>query len=220
MWEKDWLFSGGSRRKGETMSNQESVGTIFAEGLWKNNPVFTLLLGLCPALGVTSTVENGIGMGLATTFVLLCSNIVISLLRHTIPKKMRIPCFIVIIASFVTIVELVMQAYTPALSKALGNFIPLIVVNCTVLGRAEAFAYKKGLFKSMADGIGMGLGFTLALSMMGFVREILGNGSVLNISLFGENFQPILVMIMAPGAFMTLGFLLALINYLNKRKAN
>ena len=159
-------------------------------------------------------------MGLATTFVLVWSNIVVSLLRHIIPKKMRIPCFIVIIASFVTIVELVMQAYTPALSKALGNFIPLIVVNCIVLGRAEALAYKKGLFESMADGIGMGLGFTLALSMMGCVREILGNGSIWNIALFGENFHPILVMIMAPGAFLTLGFLLALINYLNKGKAN
>ncbi len=198
---------------------KHTVGGLLKDGFWTSNPVFVLLLGMCPVLGVTSSVENGLGMGLATTFVLFMSNVVVSLLRPIIPKKMRIPCFIVIIASFVTIVEMVTQAYTPALYKSLGLFIPLIVVNCIVLGRAEAFAFKNNLWWSMVDGLAMGIGFTFALVCMGAVRELLGNGSLLNVGIFGESFQPVLIMIMPPGAFLTLGFLLALMNYLNRRAA-
>jgi len=194
------------------------AATVLKDGIWKNNPVFTLLLGMCPVLGVTSSVENGVGMGVATAFVLVMSNLVVSLLRNIIPKKMRIPCFIVIIASFVTIVEMLTQAYAPGLYKSLGLFIPLIVVNCIVLGRAEAFAFKNGVLLSIIDGLSMGIGFTLALAMMGAVREILGGGALMGISLFGENYNPVLIMIMPPGAFLTLGFLLAGKNYLNKRK--
>jgi len=198
------------------MAGKQSIGTMFKEGLWNSNPVFILLLGMCPVLGVTSSVENSLGMGIATTFVLFMSNIVVSLLRNVIPKKMRIPCFIVIIASFVTIVEMVSQAYTPALYKSLGLFIPLIVVNCIVLGRAEAFAYKNGLLRSMVDGLAMGIGFTFALVCMGAVREVLGGGAFLGMDLFGKDYNPVLIMIMPPGAFLTLGFLLALMNYLNR----
>ena len=198
------------------MSNKQSIGTMFRDGLWNSNPVFILLLGMCPVLGVTSSVENALGMGVATTFVLFMSNLVVSLLRHIIPKKMRIPCFIVIIASFVTIVEMVSQAFTPALYKSLGLFIPLIVVNCIVLGRAEAYAYKNGLFRSMIDGLAMGIGFTFALVCMGAVREILGGGAFLNMDLFGKDYNPVLIMIMPPGAFLTLGFLLAGMNLLNR----
>jgi Na+-translocating ferredoxin:NAD+ oxidoreductase subunit E len=201
------------------MSKNVSLGTIFTEGLWRSNPVLILLLGLCPTLAVTSSVINGLGMGLATTFVLVMSNLVVSSLRGIIPKKMRIPCFIVIIASFVTIVEMLTQAYTPVLSKALGVFIPLIVVNCIVLGRSEAFAYKNGLVLSFLDGIGMGIGFSIALGIMGGIREILGNGSLLGINLFGEHFSPILIMIMPPGAFLTLGYLLGLVNHINRVRA-
>lgn len=182
---------------------------VFKDGIWENNPVFTLLLGMCPTLGVTSSVENGVGMGIATAFVLVMSNLVVSILRNIIPKKMRIPCFIVIIASFVTIVEMLTQAYAPSLYKSLGLFIPLIVVNCIVLGRAEAFAYKNGILLSIIDGLSMGIGFTLALAMMGAVREVLGGGTLFGITLFGESFNPVLIMIMPPGAFLTLGFLLA-----------
>lgn len=201
------------------MSNNQSIGPVFTEGLWRSNPVLILLLGMCPALGVTSSAINGIGMGLATTFVLVMSNLVVAALRGIIPKKMRIPCFIVIIASFVTIVEMLTQAYTPALYKALGVFIPLIVVNCLVLGRSEAFAFKNSIFRSLIDGIGMGIGFTLALGAMGVVREILGNGSAFGVSLFGEGFSPILIMLMPPGAFLTLGYLLGFANYINRVKA-
>ncbi len=198
------------------MSKKLSTGTIFTEGLWRSNPVLILLLGLCPALGVTSSAINGFGMGLATTFVLVMSNLVVSSLRGIIPKKMRIPCFIVVIASFVTIVEMLTQAFTPALFKALGVFIPLIVVNCAVLGRSEAFAYKNTVLRSLVDGIGMGIGFTLALGVMGGIREILGNGSLFGISLLGESFNPVLIMIMPPGAFLTLGYLLGLANHINR----
>lgn len=194
------------------------AAAIFKEGIWENNPVFTLLLGMCPVLGVTSSVENGLGMGLATAFVLVMSNLVVSVLRNIIPKKMRIPCFIVIIASFVTIVEMLTQAYAPSLYRSLGLFIPLIVVNCIVLGRAEAFAFKNGILLSIIDGLSMGIGFTLALTMMGAVREVLGGGALLGFSLFGEHYNPVLIMIMPPGAFLTLGFLLAGKNYLNKMK--
>ena len=179
--------------------------------------MFVLLLGLCPTLGVTTSAFNGLGMGLATTFVLLMSNIVVSTIKRYIPDKVRIPSFIVIIASFVTIVELVMQAYLPDLFTALGLFIPLIVVNCLVLGRAEAFASKNNIITSAIDGLGMGLGFTMALVMLGAVREILGSGS-----LFGLKFiqgDGMIVFVLAPGAFIALGYLIVLINMINKREA-
>lgn len=186
----------------------------FSKGFVKDNPVFVLLLGLCPTLGVTSTAINGLGMGLATTFVLVMSNIVVSLAKNAIPDKVRIPTFIVIIASFVTIVELVMQAFVPALFDALGLFIPLIVVNCLVLGRAEAFASKNNLWSSIVDGMGMGLGFAFALTLLGAVREILGSGAV-----FSFKFIPgdgMLVFVLAPGAFIALGYLIAIMDRFKK----
>ncbi|MGB3976230.1 MAG: electron transport complex subunit E [bacterium] len=201
------------------MSEKQSSVSILTEGLWRSNPVLVLILGTCPTLAVTSSALNGLGMGLATTFVLFMSNVAISLLRNIVPKKMRIPCFIVIIASFVTIVEMLMQAYAPALSKALGVFIPLIVVNCIVLGRAEAFAYKNGVFHSFLDGLGMGIGFSLMLFIMGSIREVLGNGTLLGNSIFGENFSPMLIMIMPPGAFLAFGYLLGLANRINRARA-
>jgi electron transport complex protein RnfE len=186
----------------------------FTKGFIKENPVFTLLLGMCPTLAVTSSAENGLGMGLATTFVLVSSNIVVSLVKNLIPDKVRIPAFIVIIASFVTIVELVMQAYVPALFEALGIFIPLIVVNCIVLGRAEGFASKNNFASALIDGIGMGLGFTMALFILGSLREILGAGSIMNYK-FIEG-DGILVFILSPGAFIALGYLIALMNRIKK----
>ena len=186
----------------------------FTKGFIKENPVFVLLLGLCPTLGVTTSAINGMGMGLATMFVLVMSNLVVALIKNQIPDKVRIPAFIVIIASFVTIVELSMQAYTPALFDALGLFIPLIVVNCIVLGRAEAFASKQSLWSSIVDGAGMGLGFTFALTLLGGVREILGSGAF-----FGFKFIPgdlMLVFVLAPGAFIALGYLIALMNRIVK----
>ena len=189
----------------------------FSRGFFRENAVFVLLLGLCPTLGVTTSALNGLGMGLATTFVLLMSNIVVSIIKRYIPDKVRIPSYIVIIASFVTIVELVMQAYVPDLFAALGLFIPLIVVNCLVLGRAEAFASKNNLITAAIDGMGMGLGFTMALVMLGAVREILGSGS-----LFGLKFiqgDGMIVFLLAPGAFLALGYLIVIINKINKKKA-
>ncbi len=182
----------------------------FTKGFIKENPVFVLLLGLCPTLGVTSTAINGLGMGLATTFVLVMSNLVVSLIKNAIPDKVRIPSFIVIIASFVTIVELTMQAYTPALFEALGLFIPLIVVNCIVLGRAEAFASKQTVFSSVIDGLGMGLGFAFALTILGAVRELLGSGNIFGLELMKGDLM--LVFVLAPGAFIALGYLIALMN--------
>ena len=186
----------------------------FTKGFIKDNPVFVLLLGLCPTLGVTTTVINGLGMGLATTFVLVMSNLVVSLIKNAIPDKVRIPAFIVIIASFVTIVELSMQAYTPALFEALGLFIPLIVVNCIVLGRAEAFASKNSIGSSVIDGLGMGLGFAFALGLLGAVREILGSGAILSFK-FIEG-DGMLVFVLAPGAFIALGYLIAIMNKFKK----
>jgi electron transport complex protein RnfE len=188
--------------------------TNFTKGFIKENPVFVLLLGLCPTLGVTSSAFNGLGMGLATTFVLVCSNIVVALVSKQIPDKVRIPSFIVIIASFVTIVELSMQAYVPALFEALGLFIPLIVVNCIVLGRAEGFASKQSVASSAIDGLGMGLGFSFALTLLGGIREMLGNGSIFDWK-FVEG-DGILIFILSPGAFIVLGYLIALINKLRK----
>jgi electron transport complex protein RnfE len=162
----------------------------FVKGLWEEVPPFRLVLGLCPTLAVTKSVENGIGMGVALTFVLVCSNILVSLLRNVIPAKVRIACFIIVIATFVTVVELLMQAFAYPLFLSLGIFIPLIVVNCIVLGRSEAFAYKKGVMPSIADALGMGIGYTLALSLLGAIREVLGSGAILGINVCGPSFEP------------------------------
>ena len=184
------------------------------KGFIKENPVFVLLLGMCPTLGVSTSAINGLGMGLATTFVLVSSNMVVSMVRNIIPDKVRIPSFIIIIASFVTIVELVMQAFLPGLFDALGLFIPLIVVNCIVLGRAEAFASKNSVGSSIIDGLGMGLGFAFALTLLGSIRELLGSGDVFGINLLDGDLM--LVFILAPGAFIVLGYLIAIINKINK----
>lgn len=197
-----------------------SLVATFIKGLWKENPVLVLLLGMCPTLAVTSNAVNGLGMGLATIFVLFGSNVVISLIRNIVPKKIRIPCYIVVIATFVTIVDLLMQAYAPpSLNKALGIFIPLIVVNCIVLGRAEAFASKNNLIKSMADGLGMGMGFTLALVALGGAREFLSAGSFFAYKIITPWTIKFMLPSSSPGAFIILGFFLAFMNWLNIRKA-
>ena len=199
----------------------KSIVQEFTKGLWAEIPPFRLVLGLCPVLAVTKSVENGIGMGLATTFVLVCSNLLVSALRKSIPQKVRIACFIIVIATFVTIVELVMQAYAYPLFQKLGIFIPLIVVNCVVLGRAEAFAYKNSVVASVADGLGIGVGFTLSLAALGAVRESLGIGTLTfwetPITLFGPSFQPFSFMVEAPGAFVCLGLMLCVMNLLGKK---
>lgn len=195
-----------------------SAMSVFKDGFWKNNAVFKQVLGMCPTLAVTTSAINGIAMGLASTAVLVCSNFVVSLVKNIVPAKVRIPAYIVIIASFVTVIDLVMNAYVHDIHKVLGLFIPLIVVNCVILGRAESFASKNSLFSSIFDGLGIGLGFTFALFILGSVREILGNGSILGISFFGEWFQPAIVMILPPGAFIALGFILFIINYLENKK--
>jgi electron transport complex protein RnfE len=187
----------------------------FTKGFIKENPVFVLVLGMCPTLGVTSSAINGLGMGLATAFVLMMSNVVISMVKSLIPDKVRIPSFIVIIAAFVTVVQLIMQAYIPELYKSLGLFIPLIVVNCIVLGRAEAFAAKNSVFSSAIDGIGIGLGFTFALVLLGSIREILGSGMLFNFTIYPEHYVT-LIFVLAPGAFIVLGYLIALINRIKK----
>ena len=188
---------------------------IITKGILKENPTFVLVLGMCPTLGVTSTAINGLGMGFATMVVLIMSNAVISLIKGIIPDKVRIPAFIVVIASFVTIIEMLMKAYVPALYASLGVFIPLIVVNCIILGRAEAFASKNGIFDSVLDGIGIGLGFTLSLTVVGMVREALGAGSIFGFS-FAEGVMPLLF-ILAPGGFLVLGYLMVLFNKLAKK---
>ncbi|MBI4776844.1 MAG: electron transport complex subunit E [Deltaproteobacteria bacterium] len=190
----------------------------FTKGLWREVPPFRLVLGLCPTLAVTTAAENGLGMGLAFTFVLVCSNMLVALLRKLIPSKVRLASYIVIIASFVVVVELCMQAYTFKLYEALGIFIPLIVVNCIVLGRAEAFASKNGVMLSMADGLGMGIGYTAALTVIGGMRELLGNGSVFGVSVMWSSFEPFGFMLKAPGAFVCLGFLLGLMNIIGAKK--
>jgi len=191
---------------------------IFLNGIFKENPTFVLFLGMCPTLAVTTAAVNGLGMGLSTMAVLVCANIFISLLRKFIPDKVRIAAYVVVIASFVTVVEMLMKAYVPALSKSLGLYIPLIVVNCIILGRAEAFASKNGILKSAVDGLGMGLGFTGALTIIGSIREVLGAGSIFGISLFGEAFQPMTIMILPPGAFLTLGLIVMTINIISAKK--
>ena len=193
----------------------------FTKGLWNEIPPFRLVLGLCPTLAVTKTVENRLGMGMSTTFVLVFSNILVSMLRKVIPAKVRIACFIIIIATFVTVVELLMQAYTYPLFLKLGIFIPLIVVNCILLGRAEAFASKRGIVPSLADGMGIGIGFTLSLAALGAVREIFGSGTLTiwesSIQIFGPSFQPFSFMVEAPGAFVCLGLMLCLMNLVGKK---
>ena len=189
----------------------------FTKGFVKENPVFVMALGLCPTLAVTTSVVNAIGMGLAATFVLVFSNMFISLIKNLIPSKIRIPAFIVVIASFVTIVDMVMHAYLPAIHKSLGLFIPLIVVNCIILGRAEAFASKNNVFNSILDGLGMGLGFTLALVIIGSIREILGAGQLLGFNVLPQTYKPMLIAILAPGAFIVMGLLMGLMN-LKKKK--
>jgi electron transport complex protein RnfE len=191
----------------------------FTKGFLRENPVFVLLLGMCPVLGVTSSAINGLGMGLATTFVLVMSNMVVSLVKNQIPSKVRIPSFIVIIASFVTIVEMVMEGFLPELYNQLGLFIPLIVVNCLILGRAEAFASKHNFVSSLIDGLGMGLGFTFALTLLGAVREMLGSGTIFNVSFIPDDAHTFLLFVMPPGAFIALGFLIAFINRLKHKRA-
>ena len=186
-------------------------------GLIKENPTFVLMLGMCPTLGTTTSALNGMSMGLATTFVLICSNVVISLLKNLIPDKIRIPAFIVIIATFVTIIQMAMEAYIPALYDSLGLFIPLIVVNCIVLCRAEAFAAKNNPFASLCDGLGIGLGFTFGLTLLGIVRELLGTGALFSLRVFPEEYG-VLIFVLAPGAFITLGYLIAIINKLRTSK--
>ena len=185
-------------------------------GVIKENPTFVLVLGMCPTLGTTTSAENGFGMGVATMAVLIMSNIVISLIKNVIPDKVRIPAFIVVIASFVTVIQMLMQAFVPSLYASLGVFIPLIVVNCIILGRAEAFASKNGVFDSALDGVGIGLGFTLSLTVIGAVREVLGSGAIFGYDLGIGNYMP-LVFVLAPGAFLVLGFLMVLFNKFLKK---
>lgn len=188
---------------------------VLMNGIIKENPTFVLLLGMCPTLGTTSSAINGMGMGLATMFVLICSNVVISSIKHIVPDMVRIPVFIVVIASFVTVLQMLMQAYVPALYATLGLFIPLIVVNCILLGRAEAFAAKNSPLASFFDGLGMGLGFTIALTLLGGIREFLGTGKLFDIAIMPEQYG-MLVFVLAPGAFIVLGYLIAIVNRMKK----
>jgi H+/Na+-translocating ferredoxin:NAD+ oxidoreductase subunit E len=197
---------------------QVGIGTEFMKGLWDQNPVLRALLGLCPTLAVTTSAENGLGMGVATTFVLLCASLIISLVRKAIPSQVRIASFIVVIATFVTIVDLTMKAQLPALSKSLGAFIPLIVVNCLILGRQEAFASKNNPFRSLIDGLGMGLGFTVTLVVLGAVRELLGNRTIFGVQLLPDMWEPWIVMILPAGAFLTLGLMLGVVNKITQRR--
>ena len=191
---------------------------VLLNGLWKENPTFRLLLGMCPTLAVSTAAVNGIGMGLAATAVLTCSNIFVSLLRNFIPNEVRIPAYVVIIASFTTMVELLLKAFVPALDQALGLYIPLIVVNCIILARAEAFASSNNVWLSTMDGLGMGMGFTLALTAFAAIREAIGAGTVFGIPVFGGGFEPVMVFLMTPGGFITLGLLLGGINFLSRKK--
>jgi electron transport complex protein RnfE len=195
----------------------KTIAERIKNGVLVENPTFVQVIGMCPTLAVTTAAKNGIGMGLATTAVLIGSNVFISLLRKFIPSKIRIPAYIVIIASFVTLVEFLMQGFVPALYKQLGLFIPLIVVNCIILARAEAYASKNDILTSLFDGLGMGLGFTLALTVIGSVREILGAGQWFGIQIMPSSYQPAIIMILAPGAFFTLGILMAILNYIRNR---
>lgn len=200
------------------MAGKSKALTVLTNGLLKENPTLRLLLGMCPSLAVTTLAKNGIGMGIATTAVLICSNVVISLIRKIVPDKVRIPIYVTLIAGFVTIVEMLMKAYFPDLNKQLGIYIPLIVVNCIILARAEMFANKNGPLLSALDGLGMGLGFTGALFVIGSVREILGAGTWMGITLTADLFDPATIMILPPGGFLVMGCLIALVNKLSRRK--
>ena len=191
---------------------------VLTDGILKNNPTFRLMLGMCATLAVTTSAINGFGMGVSTMVVLIFSNIFISLLRKVIPNEIRIPCFIVVIATFTTIVDLVLHAYVPTLHAALGLYIPLIVVNCIILARAEAFASKNGPIISAVDGLGMGLGFTCSITLIGIIRELIGNGTVFGISLLGPSYQPMLLLVLAPGGFITYGLVLGIINAITARR--
>lgn len=201
------------------MGEKNSKLSILTKGIIKENPVLVLLLGTCPTLATTTSALNGLGMGVSTLAVLVCSNIVIALLKNVIPSKVRIPCYIVVIAGFVTIVQLMLKAYMPALDAALGLFIPLIVVNCIILGRAEMFASKNGVIDSALDGLGMGIGFTLALGVMGLIREFLGAGTLFNIQVTPDALTPAGIFMLAPGGFFIFAILIAAINYFTKGKA-
>lgn len=203
------------------MAKNNQLRGVFVNGIFNENPVFRLVLGACPVIAVTTSVTNAIGMGMAATLVLLGSNLVISTLRSFIPNKVRIPAYMVVISTFVTIIQLLMQAFVPALYEALGIFLPLIVVNCIILARAEAFAGKNAVMPSIADGIGMGIGFTFALILISAVREFFGTGSIMGFQLMGASFEPVLLFILAPGGFLVFGLLLGIINAIvDKRKAN
>lgn len=199
------------------MSEKKTLSGIFFNGIIPENPTFRLVLGTCPTLATTTSALNGLGMGAAAAFVLVCSNVAISLLRRFIPDKVRIPAFIVVICTFVTMVQLLMQAFVPSLYASLGIFIPLIVVNCIILARAEAFASKNPPLASAADGLGMGVGFTLALTLMGAVRELIGNGSIFGVSVLGASYEPMLLIVLASGGFLTFGLLLGLFNLAEKK---
>ncbi len=196
-----------------------SLAREFTKGFVSENPVFRLALGLCPVLAVTTSLKNGVGMGVAATFVLVGSNVIVSMIRKGIPARIRIPCYIVVIASFVTVVDLVMAGYTPELHKNLGIFIPLIVVNCIILGRAEAYASKNSVGRSLIDGLGMGLGFTFALIVIASVREIIGTGKIWDLVLLGESYNPVLMAVLSPGAFITLGLLIGLFNLIEQKRS-
>ncbi len=194
------------------------LSRVFYNGLINENTIFVQAIGLCALLAVTTSATNGLAMGIAVTIVTIGSNIVVSLLRKFIPDKIRIPAFIVVIATFVTMVDLFMKAYAPTIYKALGIFIPLIVVNCMILGRAESFASKNSLLPSIVDGLGMGLGYTIATTLLGVLRELIGAGSLFGISLFGPNFEPAIMFIMPPGSFILLGIMMGIFNYLRRKK--
>jgi len=200
------------------MKEKTNVFKIIKNGLLDENPTFRLVLGTCPTLAITTAITNGIGMGLAATFVLIFSNVFVAALKDFIPNKVRIPAFVVVIATFVIIVQLFLKAYVPSLDKSLGIFIPLIVVNCIIIARSEAFASKNGVAASFYDGVGIGLGFTIAITLIAAIRELLGNGTFFGMPVFGEGFQPALIMIMAPGGFLTFGFVLAIFNKITMGK--
>lgn len=199
------------------MKSLKEAVKVFFNGVLNENPTFRMVLGMCPTLALTTAAINGIGMGLATTFVLVGSNLVISLLKNFIPQKIRIPAFVVVIATFVTVVSMIMQAFLPELNKSLGIYIPLIVVNCIILARAESFASKNSVLLSIIDGLGMGIGFTLALLLLGSIREILGSGTWFGMPVFSDGFSPAVIMILPPGGFITLGLVLGLLNKLTGR---
>lgn len=198
------------------MAKKQNFFSVFFNGLVTENPTFTLMLGMCPTLAITTAGSNGVGMGLATTAVLVCSNLFISLLRNFIPEKVRIPSFIVVIASFVTMIDLFMKAYLPDLSASLGMYIPLIVVNCIIFARAESFAFKNPPLLSIADGLGMGLGFTFAITLLSCIREVIGNGTLFGLTVMPASYQPMAIMLQVPGGFVTLGLLLVAVNGLRK----